>query len=59
MNITELNNPFLKDLLFDKTREFKGTYGYFNKGHVELMKHYGDPDFLIEHHQLDPQIIAE
>ena len=56
LNINALNVPFLKELLFDKTREFKGTYGYFNKGHIELMKYYGDPDELIGDHQLDPAL---
>ena len=51
-----LNLSFLKELLFDSTREFKGTYGYFNKGHLELLKAYGDPDTLIIDHELDPQL---
>ena len=50
LNIPALNVPFLKELLFDKTREFKGAYGYYNKGHIELLKHYGDPDDLISDH---------
>lgn len=51
-----LNLSFLKELLFDSTREFKGTYGYFNKGHLELLKAYGDPENLIIDHELDPQL---
>ena len=51
-----LNLSFLKELLFDSTREFKATYGYFNKGHLELLKAYGDPDSLIIDHELDPQL---
>lgn len=47
LNISSLNSPFLKELLYEKTSEFKGTYGYFNKGHIEIMKYYGDPDELI------------
>ena len=35
-------------------KEFKGTYGYFNKGHVELLKIYGEPESLIMEHELDP-----
>ena len=42
-----INEVFLRDLLFDKMRDFKGTYGYFNKGHVELSKPYGELESLI------------
>ena len=49
-----LDVPFLKDLLFEKTREFKGTYGYFNKGHLALLQAYGDPESLILENELDP-----
>ena len=43
LGLATINEIFLKDLLFDKTKEFKSYYGYFNKGHIEMMKPYGDP----------------
>lgn len=48
-----INAIFLKELLYEKTKEFKGIYGYFNKGHVELLKPYGDPESLIAENELD------
>ena len=47
LNLTVINEVFLRDLLFDKMRDFKGTYGYFNKGHVDLSKPYGELESLI------------
>ena len=57
LNIVPINDPFLKELLFEKVSEFKGTYGYFNKGHLELLKFYGDEQALIERHDLDPELV--
>ena len=57
MGLPAINDTFLRDLLFDKMREFKGTYGYFNKGHVEICKPYGDLESLVSEHELDPQLI--
>jgi len=54
LNVDSLNKTFLKTLLFEKTVEFKATFGYFNKGHLELLKYYGDPDQLILDRDLDP-----
>ena len=47
LGLPQLSNNFLRELVLEKTREFKGVYGYFNKGHIELLKAYGDPDSLI------------
>ena len=47
LNIKDINSVFLKDLTFEKTREFKGIYGYFNKGHLEILKYYGEVQKLI------------
>lgn len=59
LELPQLNNNFLRELVFEKTREFKGIYGYFNKGHLELLKVYGEPDTLIIECQLDPQLIEQ
>ena len=59
MNISELNLAFLKNLLFEKTKEFKATYGYFNKGHLELLKGYGDPETLIVDNELEPSMVGD
>ena len=45
-----------KSLLFEKTKEFKGLFQYFNKGMLELLKYYGDPDSLIIDNSLDPDL---
>ena len=59
LGLPQLNNNFLRELIFEKTREFKGVYGYFNKGHIELLKAYGDPDTLIADCQLDPLLLEQ
>lgn len=57
LNLDIINETFLKEALFERIKEFKGLYGYFNKGHLELLKYYGDVDGLVEEHELDPQLI--
>jgi len=47
LSIKDINAIFLKELTFEKTREFKSIYGYFNKGHLEILKYYGDVQTLI------------
>ena len=54
LGLPQLNNNFLRELVLEKTREFKGVYGYFNKGHIELLIASGAPDTLILDCQLDP-----
>ena len=49
----------MRELVLEKTREFKGIYGYFNKGHIELLKPYGEPESIIAECQLDPQLIEQ
>ena len=56
LDLPQLNANFLRELVLEKTREFKGIYGYFNKGHIELLKPYGDPETLITECHLDPQL---
>lgn len=54
LSLGVINDGFLRDLLFEKMAEFKGIYGYFNKGHLELLKLYGDQETLIVENNLDP-----
>ena len=53
LHISAWTDPF-RDILFEKLKEFKGLYQYFNKGMLELLKYYGDPDTLITDNNLDP-----
>ena len=55
LHISAWTDPF-KDLLFEKLREFKELFQYFNKGMLELLKYYGDPDTLISENNLDPAL---
>merc|ERR1712176_352906 len=57
LQIKSINAAYLKEMTLDRTREFKGIYGYFNKGHLELLRCYGDEQDLINRHDLDPQIL--
>lgn len=59
LGLPPLNHNFLRELVLEKTKEFKGIYGYFNKGHVELLRAYGDPEQLILDCQLDPQLLEQ
>ena len=59
LNLPKINTNFLRELVLEKTREFKGIYGYFNKGHIELLKPYGEPESIIAECQLDPQLIEQ
>ena len=59
LGLPSINSAFLRDLIFEKTSEFKGIYGYFNKGHLELLKTYGEPDTLIADYDLDPQVLEQ
>lgn len=43
----------MKDCLLDKLRESHQIYAYFNKGMIELLKYYGDPEQLIVDFNLD------
>ena len=46
-------DPF-KDVLLQQAKEFKELFQYFNKGHLEMMKYYGNVDTLIAENNLDP-----
>lgn len=54
LGLSVINDGFLRELLFEKMVEFKSVYGYFNKGHLELLKAYGDQETLIVENNLDP-----
>ena len=43
----ELNDNGFRHELFMKVTESKSVYGYFNKGMVELLKYYGEPEVVI------------
>ena len=43
-----------KQTLFMKVSESKQVYGYFNKGMLELLKYYGQPETVIIENLLDP-----
>ena len=55
LHISAWTDPF-KLLLFEKLREFKELFQYFNKGMIELLKYYGDVDTLIAENNLDPAL---
>ena len=51
--MSTFTEPF-KDILLQQAKEFKELFQYFNKGHLEMMKYYGDVDSLIAENNLDP-----
>ena len=59
LGIHAISSLFLKELTFEKTREFKAIFGYFNKGHLELLRFYGEPETLIAELELDPQLAEQ